>query len=382
MFSDSAEDMAAKWVLESGIQNVSGDVKTSGGFNGWFDVNSGSYPFIYSEITGYGMSSLIYLKGAYNSDVFLERAKLAAKWIINNAITPEGGVLTKYYYARGAADDGYKFENRNVFAFDAGVVLYGLCNVALETNDEDTKKNCHKIAEFLVNNMLKKNGEFHAAWNLKSNEPLNDESKWSTRSGSYHAKIALGMIKMHEMTGESVYEKAAEAVCEAAVKSQKEDGRFVTHGNSTHLHPHCYSAEGLLYAGKKLGRKDFLESSLKATEWALRAQKENGGIPFLFENGFVHYERTDVLAQVLRLGSVFMAERLLAASHNMDRLRNRLAGFQVNEGQQAGGIEFGYDFDGIRKSHLNSWCTMFSMQAFRMNSLFKSGRKIDLEIIV
>ena len=98
MFLNSPEDKAAKWVLESGIQNLDKDQKTNGGFNGWFDVSSKSYPFIYSEITGYGMSSMVYLKKIYRSDIFLSRAIEAARWTIKNAITPEGGVLAKYYY--------------------------------------------------------------------------------------------------------------------------------------------------------------------------------------------------------------------------------------------------------------------------------------------
>ncbi len=384
MFSNSAEDLAAKWILESGIQNATKEIRTNGGFNGWFDVTSKTYPFIYSEITGYGISSLIYLKKIYKSGVFSERAIAAAKWLINNAITPEGGVLTKYYYDNNNADERYRFENQNVFAFDTGIVLYGLCKVAAETNSEEIVVNCRKIADFLVSNMLKKNGELNAVWDLKRNEPFNDENKWSTCSGSYHSKIAMSMIAMHELTGEKSYRKTAERICETALKFQQPDGRFVTHSGNTHMHPHCYSAEGLLYAGNKLDRKDFIESSAKASNWAMNQQKENGGIPFLLENGkFVLHERTDVLAQVLRLASIFKQKTMLiAGADRINKLRNRLLGFQVKEGQQRGGIKFGFDFDGTEKGHLNSWCTMFSMQALEMNTSYKLGKKIDMEIVV
>lgn len=384
MFSNSPEDAAAQWILESGIQNTSADVRTGGGFNGWLDVSTNSYPFIYSEITGYGMSSLVYMGKIYKSDIFLDRAAKAARWTIDNAVTREGGVLTKYYYDTKTADDRYRFEKQNVFAFDAGMVLYGLCNVALKTNDSGVTKSCLKIADFLVSKMLRKNGEFHAVWNLGKNEPFNDERKWSTRAGSYHAKIALPMIAMEKLTGDKEYGKVAQRVCEASLKFQHPDGRFVTHGKDTHLHPHCYSAEGLLYTGIKMDRPDFVEAAKNAANWAVSSQKESGGIPFLFENGcFVRHERTDILAQVLRLSSVFgQMKKLSVGRESIERLRNRLVEFQVKEGVQAGGIKFGFDFDGTMKSHLNSWCTMFSMQALKINKQYQLGEKIDLEIIV
>ena len=49
------------WVLYSGIQNTEGGLSKIGGFNSWFDTEKKNYRYIYSEITGYGLTTLAYL---------------------------------------------------------------------------------------------------------------------------------------------------------------------------------------------------------------------------------------------------------------------------------------------------------------------------------
>ncbi len=375
---NSFGDLAAGWILASGIQNVSDDPKLGGGFNGWLDMDTKSHPFIYSEITGYGMSTLVYLGKLREEKTFFDNAARAANWIIRNAITREGAILTKYYYGTNG------FGNSTVYAFDTGMVLFGLCNTAKHSKNPEIIAACKKVADFLVDRMQKKGGEMHPMWDAKTNEFGDDGKQWSTVSGSYHAKMSMGLIATSEITGNDKYAAAAEKTCNSSLKFQKDDGRFVTHGDDTHLHPHCYSAEGLLSAGLKMGREDFIDASFKATEWAMNAQKSNGGIPHIYKNGaFSDYERADILAQTLRMASIFASMKKSGIDGaKLDALKRRLAEFQVKDGPQAGGIRFGFDFDGTFKNHVNSWCSMFALQAFYMNNQLEIGQKIDLDIIV
>ena len=87
------------WMINSGIQNICSDSEKNGSFNSWYDADKKRYPFMYSEITGYGISALLYLHDKTKKPLFLERAKLAADWLINNALHECGGVIAKIYHA-------------------------------------------------------------------------------------------------------------------------------------------------------------------------------------------------------------------------------------------------------------------------------------------
>ena len=61
---------AKDWLVNSGIQNTKGD--EIGGFNAWYDLGANEYSYVYSEITGYGITTLLFLNKFYKNG-FLER---------------------------------------------------------------------------------------------------------------------------------------------------------------------------------------------------------------------------------------------------------------------------------------------------------------------
>ena len=82
----------------------------------------------------------------------------------------------------------------------------------------------------------------------------------------------LRSVDLFNVTGEVKYKKASISLCEKILEFQESAGRFVTSrkDNSTHMHPHAYSAEGLLYTGYYLDREDFIEAALKAVKMVVR----------------------------------------------------------------------------------------------------------------
>src|SRR5262249_55065657 len=140
----------------------------------------------------------------------------------------------------------------------------------------------------------------------------------------------------------------------------------------THMHPHCYSAEGLLYVGLHLKEEKFIKAAARATKWSLDQQCDDGGIPTLYsgdENRVAH-QRSDVLAQVLRLGCLALELNLLDGSYKerLNWLCLRLMQFQAKSAHpaQKGGFIYGYNECGQRLDHVNAWCTMFALQAMSM----------------
>src|SRR3989338_3442009 len=107
-----------EWMTKSGIQNEAGE--HAGGFNGWYDIDRKTYPFVYSEITGYGITTLLFM-----NSLKVARRPEDARWIMNRAMLkvarrPEDaiqiGARTRAYNTE--PDDMYSFESNMLLIFD------------------------------------------------------------------------------------------------------------------------------------------------------------------------------------------------------------------------------------------------------------------------
>lgn len=358
--------MISEWLSSSGIQD------RSGGFYSWYDPVNKKYGYLYPEITGYAITALIFLSKLMNRKELIQQAERAAGWIMNEAADPCGGIKTRKYDGP-SGDDAYSFDKRWIYTFDCGMALCGLVNLWEATGRDIYLKSAKGIADFLLGKMQRRDGSFFAYY-LPSEDAVFDETgKWSTQSGSYHCKLSIGLIKLANSTGGRRYGEGAELTCLNALQNYRE-GRFITNraDNSTHLHPHFYSVEGLLYAGHKFGRKDFLGYARDATRWAFELQAKDGGIPFIYYPGNPPSisQRVDILAQALRAGVLCRGLGLLNNGYEekFKRLASRIRQFQnAEKGPQEGAFRFGEDFDGTSKPHLNLWCTVFSIQALALH---------------
>jgi len=377
------------WILNSGIQSE------DGGFNSWYDHAKGSYEYKYSEITGYGISTLVFLNRIGKSDLSLGKATIAANWLINNALHHCNGFKTRSYYSRNDQIDRYSFDTGKIYSFDTGIVIKGLIDLYKVNKDQRLLDVAKNSAIFLINKMQKPNGLFHAIYDPLLNENVDTNEKWSSQSGSYHAKIAIPLFDLYDITKNKSFLDSALSLCDGALKLQKSDGRFISFSitEDTHLHPHIYTTEGLVYLALKTDdekrRSLYMDSTRKAVQWVLDNQKPNGGLPQAFYNElnrFNMHERVDVTAQALRISSLLYSLGMLDNRYyeKIGRIFERLKEFQRDiKDKDYGGFNFGYDHDGFPLSnHINSWCTMFSIQALEYYGQLISGKKIDLDIII
>ncbi len=196
------------------------------------------------------------------------------------------------------------------------------------------------------------------------------------------------MLDSYKILKDDTLIDLAKKTCEESLAFQQDDGRFITcsSDNSTLLHPHCYSIEGLLYAAIKLNDKKLLNRLKMSVEWMLDSQLKSGGIPSLYiNNKFLNYERSDIMAQCLRLSIILRQLNVLDKEYdnNIERLMRRLLTFQSMEVNQQGGFFYGQDeVTGQSFAHLNSWSTMFSLQAIKFFLLYKSGQNIDIDLFI
>ncbi len=354
---------AQNWLLHSGIQNPDGEHK--GAFNSWYDNTKKAYEYAYSEITGYGISTLLFYYTLTQERIFLDRAESAASWLMHKARHASGGVLTRYFYNKETTFMG-SFENEEIFSFDCGMVLNGMTSLYEITKKKEYLTFCTRLANFLLTTMQKPDGSFYAVYDAKNNTLIDDGEKWSTQSGCLHAKCAIGLIKLTEATRDETYKNAAKKVCDYSLRYQQADGRFVTFKKTgdTLFHPHCYAAEGFYVAGNAFHNNTYLDAARKATSYLFTHQLPNGGIPsFYKKNSLITFERTDILAQALRMGAIYAQD---VGKEKLQKLATRLCEFQEKKNAQKGGFTYGYDDTGKQYDHANSWCTMFALQALTL----------------
>ncbi len=354
------------WLLNSGIQCT--DDKQGcipGSFQCWYDLNKKNYPFAYSEITGYGITTLLFLNWMEPAKdlTYIDRAMMAGDYLLNNAqISRKGMFNDRYLY--------YKKSFRPwLFSFDNAMCLNGFCNLYKHRKDEKYIKIAKRIGNWLVNDMQKEDGSFYAVYDADNQIYIDGYGKWSTQSEPFHAKNAIGLMNLYDSTKDEQFKKSAVAVCDWALTHQRESGRFINFMKKgyTHTHPHIYAAEGLFCLGKILNKKEYIQSAKRAVDWILGNQFEYGGFPAWYKDGkFLQDERSDVVAQVIRMWLLLKyIENIEFASGNLERAIKHLLSYQCNDEdpKAINGIIFGCNDQGEKKLHVNSAATMFSIQA-------------------
>ncbi len=361
-------ESAKRWLLESGIQNLDRNSPTYGSFNAWYDEGRKAHSFAFSEITGYGISTLLYLDSLRSDSVLIDRAKLAANWLLSKAWDPRfGGLQCRYDHVTGS------FNNR-VCSFDAGICLTGLANLYRKTRETEYLGGAIKLGDWLIRYMQKEDGSFYARIHTLTGRFIDDPAKWSSQSGSYHSKISIGLLNLFDLTRDVAYKESAIKVCEWSLRLQLSSGRFITNRRSgdTHLHPHCYSAEGLLWAGLVLRNKRFIESANRALRWIEQHLLPTGGVPRTYRHWhFSRRESVDILSQTIRLWSLLLrTQGKMKDDALLEKAVSRIFRFRScsdDVGSQ-GGFLYGYTEEGSFANHVSSWGTMFAIQALVLYS--------------
>lgn len=371
---------ASRWLTASGLQNQSRDPKLRGGVASWYELDRKVYPFLYSEITGYALTAFAFLYRLTGEKKYVTRARLAGRWLISNALGKQGGVRTRLYLEANAASPNYSFEVGRVYAFDASMAGYGLLQSHAITKDRSHLEAASRVMAFLLGPLSKDKARFHPYWDVRSGSGGEDAAKWSDQSGSYHAKHALFLIDFYRRTKDPKALRRAKALLNWTVSVQEKNGRFVTArgDGSTHLHPHSYTLEGLIYGGVHLKNKKYLSAARKGFQWMVSAAAADGSVASIWKNGkFDRAERSDIVAQFLRIGAMLAALDTKAARPylaTLEAVKKHLLSLQYDgKGKQRGGFAYGPPADA--KSHLNSWCTMFALQALWMHDAFVLKKK-------
>lgn len=360
---DETVQAAAAWLLNSGIQNPqkTRDIQgadVGGSFNAWFNPQTQGYAYIYTEISGYALTTLLYLWQETTDTRYKDSAIRLGEWLLTVQHST-GAFPTALYLTANSHQKPGEFHS-----FDVGMVLNGLVCLYRHVPDERFLQAAIRAADWILH-IQQPDGSLAAMVDVISGQIKDHPGTWSTQSGPYHAKLAIGLLHLFEVTKKPAYLQATRALCDYSLTRQTPEGQFLTYGdlNGTNLHPHAYACEGLYVAGAYLHEPRYTEASRRGTVWALSLGRE-GLVPrHKHEDTLNYHERVDILAQISRLATLHEL-----AHPSSQELLARLPTYQSHAEplSQHGGFIFGKSSAGDVLPHINAWVTMFALQALKV----------------
>lgn len=372
------------WLLNSGIQNSKSKLKLNGSINAWYNPKNKKYSFVYSEINGYFLTLMVFLYKNTKNKIFLNRGIEAARWLIKNAQHSNGGFKCLFIIDKSSP---HIFKENLIYSFDNGVILSGLCSLYKITKKKFLLKSAEKCAKWIVYDCLDKNDNIKPVYDLLDNKFYESDKEWSTTSGSYHTKVAIGLANFYSITKKKIFKISSQKICKNSLNFQEKTGRFISFPfkGGTNAHPHCYSAEGLWSLGVYFNNKKFLKSSFKANEWIISKMNNQGFVPRLYlDNKPIYAERVDAIAQVIRLNFLHLMnkEKNLLQNNKLSKIFNILLSYQDKNKKNVktyGSFLWGKKSSGEKVIHANAWVTFFALQSLYLLKYFYDNEKIKFD---
>src|SRR5438477_11213942 len=118
-----AVERAGHWMLRSGIQ------RPDGGMARYYDAGRGENRRVSTEITGYGISTFLFLHSITGDAAYLDKAILGGRFLMHHAWNRHLGLFPY--------EHGWKKNDPNHLAyfFDTGIITRALIALARETGE-------------------------------------------------------------------------------------------------------------------------------------------------------------------------------------------------------------------------------------------------------
>jgi len=223
--------------------------------------------------------------------------------------------------------------------------------------------------------MQNSDGSFRPLYDWDKREYSINPKKWFEAPGSFHAKVAIGLLKLWKLTEDQKYLDSARKLCCWALTQQKSDGRYSSniYSDETNTHAHCYAVEGLLYAYGKLGNTDFLKSAVRAAEWLIDVQCSDGGLYQVYKNDWCNgIKLTYATSQAMRIWVLLYkltSERKFydAAARSLHFVLRMQSENRRDANAYGGFHDFTKRFVIEMKSNtISAWTTIFTIHALLM----------------
>lgn len=344
-------ERAGAWFLDSGIQ------ESTGGVARFYRVDLRENRPISTEITGYGISMLLFLHSQTGDRDYLESALRAGRFLTRIAWDP---VSCAFPFEYGVRDPETK---PLAYFFDCGIIARGLLQLWRSTEDEEFLNAAIECGRGMLTDFPSHDAGVEPILGLPEKTPLPRGESWSRQPGCYQLKSALAWLELHATTGENVFLAAYNRMVGAALAHHK---RFLPGTDQAltmdRLHAYCYFLEGLLPRASEPRCADAIRTGIDDVSEHLRETEHL-------------FARSDVYAQLLRLRlfaeglGVQPVDRLFAEqeAQTLDRFQ-----IESSDWKTRGGFYFGRR-NGKMIPHVNPVSTGFAIQALTLWKRYRSG---------
>jgi hypothetical protein len=318
-----------------------------------------------TEITGYSVSSLVYLFQRTGDTACLHAARLAGDFLLHDAWNRELKIFPFEHSFHGDAPEPL------AYFFDSGIIVRGLLALWRATGDKRYLEGAREGGASM-GRYFRSGGRIHPILQLPDMQPLPYTDQWSRGPGCYQLKAAMAWSDLHRITGESRFREWYEAALASALQSHADFLPAKTPDRTMdRLHAYSYFLEGLMPVADRVEVRAALREGIFRTAAYLREIAPQ-------------FERSDVYGQLLR--ARLFADRLAAIpvdKREATEEAERIPGFQINsrDFRCSGGYAFGRRAGAIMP-HMNPVSTAFCSQALEMWSDFEAGQPLDLQSLV
>ena len=301
-----------------------------------------------TEITGYAVSTFVYLHALTGEQVYLDRAALGARFLAGAWNTPLGAM--PFEHGPGAAPPMSYF-------FDSGIIVRGLLAAWRATGETEFLAAAERCGRAMLCDFAAGPAEFHPILTLPDKRPVPRDDRWSRSTGCYQLKSAMAWRDLYDATGDAAFEPPYCRMLEEGLR---------THAAFLPGHPDRFKVMDRLHAYSY-----FLEGMLPCAADPRCAEATRHGIArvahYLREIG-PEFDRSDAYAQLLR--ARLFADWNGVEPLDMDAARfeaAQLAAFQCESADPRidGGFWFGRRA-GAWLPYVNPVSAGFALQALAM----------------
>jgi hypothetical protein len=349
--TDTFIEAAGRWFLKSGIQEASGGVAR------YYRSDQRQNARVSTEITGYAVSTLLFLHQRTGDSAYLDAGLRAARFLTRSAWDQRLGTFP-FELSNSVAAPGF------AYFFDCGIIVRGLLSAFRVTGDPEFRDTAIAAGRAMLADFPGRDG-IHPVLALPDKRPLAWEPRWSASPGCYQLKAAMSWFELFEVTGENAFLRGYESALRDALRNDSEflPGESDQHRVMDRLHAYSYFLEGLLPV---LDRPECATAFRHGVDRAAQYLRKIAPV----------FGRSDVYAQVLRARLLGEARGALpldesAAGHEAEQA----ASFQLASSDPGldGGFLFGRKH-GEGTPFVNPVSTAFCVQALALWVDRLSGR--------
>ncbi len=338
---------SGEWFLHSGIQQPDGGVAR------YYRTDEARNAPVSTEITGYAVSTFVYLHEVTKDQRYLDAATRAATFLVE-ARDPFSGCMP------------FELDGRDLaYFFDSGIVVRGLLAAWRALGDRQFLQAANALGEAMLKGGFDAGADFHPILDYGRMLPaIRNPMRWSQDSGCYQLKAAMAWWDLAEATGDENFRKQYARVLDYSLRNWSTflPGHAERPKVMDRLHAFLYFLEGLLPRASEMRCTVALCDGIRrAGAWVREIAPE--------------FIRSDVYAQLLRVrvyadgAGVAPLDREASAYE-----AGQLAGFQAADPDPR--IEGGYWFGRAGQTRLpfvNPVSTAFALQALELWRQSESG---------